>query len=117
MSENVPSPLACPVASVRNSRSTGTQMPSLSPTFHVEDSRARISGTAWFDTTALPRAASVGASMVCEQCELEQREPSQERRACGKTPAGWSAASPISRSRIGTFRYRVSTPRLAMDAS
>ena len=67
------------VASARKVNRIGTQMPSLRPLSTFRPSRT-VAGTAGFVTTALPSAASVGASIVARIATRAARAPGKSSR-------------------------------------
>ena len=87
------------VARARNKNRIGTQMPSFRPLSTFRPSRIGA-GTDGSVTTALPRAASVGANMVAMIAISNIVNPSNSRIPAPK-PSAMVSGSPKTNSRLG----------------
>ena len=96
-------------------KSTGTLIPSFKPLSTFRASLI-LDGTAGFVTTALPSAASVGASMVAK-IPSSIHEKSLNRKNPLNMPSKIVSGKPINKRRIGMAAFFLRTVKLVLDAS
>src|SRR4051794_2854699 len=102
-------------AAATAAKSSGTQIPSLSPLSTLRPWRMRA-GSRGSVTTACPSAASVGASTTA-RITASSTVSSPKTAAAAIAPTRIVSARPIPSSRTGTSNVRRNTPRSMREAS
>ena len=110
-----PAASTLPSASARNTNRIGTQIPSFRPLSTFSPWRIP-SGTDALVTTALPSAASVGATMVANRARAN-RDSSSMSSTPTPNPNRIVSGRPINSSRTGNLAVFLSTPISAPAAS
>jgi len=111
----VPPSICVPTASPISNTTIGTHMPSFRPLSTLSASRM-TAGTAWFVTTGLPSAASVGASIAASKA-ISNVPSNGNTIAASTKPSTIVSGRPTKSSRSGRPRLRLRMPKSALAAS